>query len=125
VEIPCDPLLITFLMKKDGPEIQLRCRGCREIVPPEHPGPSHTKGVIELDGQLIPVIDPNARFSLQETEIRPCSCIVVIEHEGKSQSLRTGVIVGDIEEVMQLAAGSVTMPIETGISTAWISSWRC
>jgi len=117
VEVPFTPLLITFLMKKHGAEIQVRCRGCREIVPLRSPGPSRLKGVIELDGQFVGVLDANAWLGAQEIEMSPCSCIVVIEREWKSQRLRTGVIVGDIEEVMQFAAGAEATPMPTGIST--------
>jgi len=99
------PLLITFLMKKSGREMQVRCRGCREIAVPTDPLPGQFGGLIELDGQPIPVMDATASFSTEETPASAGSCIVVIDREYESQRVRIGVIVGDIDEVMQLAAG--------------------
>jgi hypothetical protein len=101
-----NPLLITFALRRSGGDIQVRCRGCREIAPLSHSMLDHLKGVIELDGQCIPVIDAGVRFRAEGTEIGLCSCILVVEHECGTTQLRTGVIVNHIEEVMQLAAGT-------------------
>jgi len=101
-----NPLLITFTLNRSGCEIQVRCRGCREIAPLPHPMLDHLKGIIELDGQCVPVIDASIQICAEGTEIDHCSCILAVEHKCGSMRLRTGVIVNDIEEVMQLAAGT-------------------
>jgi len=107
-----------------GREMYVRCRGCREITVPTDPPPSPFRGLIELDGQPIPVMDPTARFSAEETQVSDSSCIVasdsscivVIDREYESQRVRIGVIVGDIDEVMQLAAGVGTASAGAAIS---------
>jgi chemotaxis signal transduction protein len=76
----------------------------------------HLRGIIELDGQCVPVIDPSIQICAERTEIGHCSCILVVEHKYGSKRLRTGVIVNDIEEVMQLAAGTFRSSAEPAVS---------
>ncbi|UCD49506.1 MAG: hypothetical protein JSW27_18485 [Phycisphaerales bacterium] len=61
------------------------------------------------------MIEAMAGLATEETQISS-SCIVVIDREYEAQRVRIGVIVGDIDEVMQLAAGTATASAETGIS---------
>jgi chemotaxis signal transduction protein len=107
-----NPLLITFLVRKIDNEIQVRCRGCREIFPLAACPSDHIKGMIELDGRLLPVIDVLRRFHAEATEIGPCSCIAVIEQTYESQPIHTGIMLEDINDVMQLAAGDVPLAPE-------------
>ena len=100
-----NPLLITFVLRGRRSEIAVRCRGCREIVPPLRATSDYLAGIIELDGECVPVIDPSVRLFAMRTETGHCSCILVVEHESGLRRFRTGVVVSDIEEVMQLAAG--------------------
>jgi chemotaxis signal transduction protein len=97
-------------------EITVRCRGCREIVPLPHATSDYLAGIIELDGQCIPVIDANVRFFAIETEIGHCSSILIVEHKSGATRFRTGVVVSDIEEVMQLAAGASRLMGESDVS---------
>lgn len=106
VEVSFTPLLITFLLEAKGQEIKIRCRGCREIIPLAQSTSNSLMGMIELDGRLLPVIDPHRRVHAEETEIDLCSCIVVLRDQSNSRTLYTGVILHDIDEVMHLAAGS-------------------
>ena len=111
-----NPLLITFLLKKANGDLQVRCRGCREIIPlPQRPS-DHVKGVIELDGHSIPVVDAGVRFGAKQTELGHCSCILVVEHEHHAIAFRTGIVVRDIDAVMQLAAGLLDTAPETQTS---------
>ena len=108
-----NPLLITFLLRRTNGAIQARCRGCREIIPLATYRSDYIKGLIELDGRLIPVIDVQRRFHAEETELGPCSCIVIVEQSDESQPIPTGIILGDINDVMQLVAGDFESRTET------------
>jgi hypothetical protein len=99
-----DPLLIIFLLRKEGSSLRLRCRGCRDLRPAGRLEASHIKGQIELDGREVPVVDASDAVYGAPTEFGPNSCIIVIEHNNGVEALRTGVLVRDIEEVMRLAA---------------------
>lgn len=108
-------LLITFVARRIGSEIQVRCRGCRELIPPNDTPPSQLRGTIELDGQLVPLVDASIRSHGKGIEISHSSCIVVIERDYAAQRLRVGVIVDDINEVMQLATGRFDATVETEV----------
>ncbi len=108
-------LLITFVARRIGSEIQVRCRACRELIPPNDTPPSQLRGTIELDGQLVPLVDTSICSRAERTEISHSSCIVVIERDYASQRFRVGVIVDDINEVMQLATGRFDATVETEV----------
>jgi chemotaxis signal transduction protein len=108
-------LLITFVARRIGSEIQVHCRGCRELILPNDIPPSQLRGTIELDGQPVPLVDASIRSRAEGTEISHSSCIVVIERDYASQRFRVGVIVDDINEVMQLATGRLDATVETEV----------
>ena len=62
--------------------------------------PSFLRGVINLRGAVVPVIDLQSRFGRESTEVakRSCFVIVEVEHEGEAQSL--GILVDAVDEVL-------------------------
>jgi hypothetical protein len=101
------PLLIVFLLRKEGQDIHLHCRGCRELDASSR-RVSDEAGRIEFDGQRIPVLDAGRRVSGSATEIGPSTCLVVVENKTGDALMRVGVLVRDLDEVMHLAAGEYT-----------------
>ena len=98
-------LFITFSLRKQNKEYEVCCRGCREIIIPDFKKPVYIKGFIELDGKHIPVMDPGIHFRGEPTELTDSTCIVVTEHSFEYRTLLTGILVKNIDEVMNLAAG--------------------
>ncbi|MCR4319168.1 MAG: chemotaxis protein CheW [Candidatus Brocadiaceae bacterium] len=73
--------------------------GIMNITPvPQTPG--HIKGVINLRGKVIPVIDLRSKFGFQEAAHTKETCIIVVE----VQHLLTGVIVDTVSEVLDVKA---------------------
>jgi chemotaxis signal transduction protein len=99
-------LFITYKIKQKEYELEVRCCGCREIIFPDYKIPTYIKGMIEFDGNYIPVIDPKMYFENRSSELTNLTCIIVIEHFYEYQNRQTGIIIEDIEEVQNLAAGS-------------------
>jgi hypothetical protein len=97
---------IVYLLKQDRSTLEVRCRGCREIVIPEYKMPVHIRGMIEFEESLIPVIDPGIYFYDKSTQITNSTCILVIEHNHECRTRRTGILIEDMEEIMNLAAGN-------------------
>ena len=64
--------------------------------------PSFVRGVINLRGSVVPVIDLSARFGRAVSEVHRRTCIVIIEveHEGVEQEL--GVVVDAVSEVLEI-----------------------
>ena len=69
--------------------------------------PSHVKGVLNLRGKVVPVIDLRLRFGLPPAEYTARTCIIVTQTEGESGLMLTGVIVDGVSEVVNLAASDI------------------
>lgn len=72
--------------------------------------PDFVKGVINLRGSVVPVIDLCARFGRGESTIHRRSCIVIVEaeHEGAQQEL--GVVVDAVSEVLEIPWSEIEPP---------------
>ncbi len=70
--------------------------------------PDYIKGVINLCGKIVPVVDLRLKFGLAKTEDTERTCIVVVQvaHAGGTRS-NIGVIVDAVEEVVNLAASEI------------------
>ncbi len=64
--------------------------------------PHHVKGVINLRGQVIPVIDLRAKFGMETAEITEQTCIIVCEIQSGKRSFSTGIVVDNVEEVLDI-----------------------
>lgn len=69
--------------------------------------PSHVKGVINLRGRVIPIVDLRTKFGL-EAAFKDRTCIVVIQVKLQGdQSVSMGVIVDSVDEVVNLATTDI------------------
>jgi len=68
--------------------------------------PDFVRGVINLRGSVVPVIDLSARFGRGESVINRRSCIVILEIEGGSEAHESvqevGIIVDAVSEVLEI-----------------------
>jgi purine-binding chemotaxis protein CheW len=69
--------------------------------------PVHVKGVINLRGKVVPVIDLRLKFGLAAAEYTQRTCIIVAQLQGESGSMLMGVIVDGVSEVLNLAAAEI------------------
>lgn len=75
--------------------------GLQEITPvPQMPG--YVKGVINLRGKVIPVIDLRAKFGLETSEYTQRTCIIVLEVAQQGGAIMMGAIVDGVSEVLNL-----------------------
>jgi purine-binding chemotaxis protein CheW len=76
--------------------------GCMEItaVPKT---PAFMKGVINLRGQVIGVIDLRTKFGMEPTARTDQTCIIVVEVEDGGRKCSTGIIVDRVSEVLNIA----------------------
>jgi len=81
--------------------------------------PTFIKGVINLRGNVIPVVDMRVRFGFPEADITDLTRIIVVETEGK----QVGLLVDNVYQVVRLAKDSIDPPSEliTGVSEEFIS----
>lgn len=68
---------------------------------------SFVKGVINLRGKVIPVIDLRLKFGLDSSEYTQRTCIVVVQVQEKGHPLMMGVIVDGVNEVLTMQEGEI------------------
>jgi purine-binding chemotaxis protein CheW len=69
--------------------------------------PAHVKGVINLRGKVIPVIDLRLKFGLPGAEYSQRTCIIVAQVQGESGAILMGVIVDGVSEVLNLGGAEI------------------
>ena len=75
--------------------------------------PRYVKGVTNLRGKIIPVIDARLRFNKANKEYDDQTCIIVLEADDNS----TGLIVDSVSEVIAIADEDITSPKELNKSS--------
>lgn len=79
--------------------------GIQPITPiPE--SPQHVKGVINLRGQVIPVVDMRERFKMKADSYTERTCIIIINLTGAC----AGLIVDGVSEVAHLSDSEISLP---------------
>lgn len=86
--------------------------------------PPFIRGVINLRGAVVPVIDLAVRFGRKAAEISKRSCIVIIEICGQAEETQQmGIVVDAVSEVLEIPAANIEPPPAFGsrIRTDFIS----
>jgi len=92
---------LTFVLC--GEEYGIEILKVREIIgimniTPVPQTPNYVKGVINLRGKVIPVVDLRLKFGFQEVEHTKETCIIVVEVKNKL----TGILVDTVSEVLDV-----------------------
>lgn len=100
---------LTFALDKEFYGIEIRyvteIIGIQSITEvPELP--DYVRGVINLRGKIIPVMDVRIRFKKEELEYNDRTCIIVIE----IKDLSVGLIIDAVADVINIAAENVVPP---------------
>ncbi len=69
--------------------------------------PVAIKGVVNLRGKVIPVMDLRLRFGMEEREYTDRTCIIVLEHEIDEKTVQMGVVVDTVSEVLPMKASEI------------------
>jgi purine-binding chemotaxis protein CheW len=64
--------------------------------------PDFIKGVVNLRGKVIPIIDLRLKFNLEEIEYTELTCIIVVQLKTPTQTIITGIIVDEVSEVINI-----------------------
>jgi purine-binding chemotaxis protein CheW len=84
--------------------------------------PDYVKGVINLRGRVIPVVDLRVKFGLK-AEFADRTCIVVVQIKlSRDQTVQMGLVVDSVEEVINLTAEEIepTPEFGTQIDTTYL-----
>jgi purine-binding chemotaxis protein CheW len=101
---------LTFLLS--GEVFAIGILAIREIIEygqltPVPMMPAFVRGVINLRGAVVPVIDLQARFGRGQTEPKHRTCVVIVEVAGEDGSQQFGVLVDAVNEVLEIPAADI------------------
>lgn len=84
--------------------------------------PAFIRGVINLRGSVVPVVDLAVRFGRPPSPVTRRSCIVVVEVERSGGRTVMGILVDRVSQVVDLPAAAIEPPpaFGTGVRTEWL-----
>ncbi len=72
--------------------------------------PAYIRGIINLRGRIISVIDVRVRFGMKEAAYTDRTCIIVVD----IGDVAAGLIVDNVAEVISIEDGNIVPPVESG-----------
>ncbi len=84
--------------------------------------PEFVKGVINLRGKVIPVIDLRSKFDMETIEYNERTCIIVVEIDSESSTVLIGIVVDAVSEVLNIKEDEIeeTPTFGTKLNTEYI-----
>ncbi len=64
--------------------------------------PDFVRGVINLRGKIIPIVDLRLKFGLPEIEYNDRTCIIIVQITREDQQVNTGLVVDHVSEVVNI-----------------------
>jgi purine-binding chemotaxis protein CheW len=104
---------LTFRLGKE--QYGLEILKVREImgwinITPVPKAPPAVRGVLNLRGKIIPVIDLRRKFEMDSVETTDRTCIIVVDVQVRSQSADVGIIVDNVSEVLNINSQDIGPP---------------
>ncbi len=104
---------LTFALGKE--EYGVGILKVREIIglmdiTPVPQTPAYVKGVVNLRGRVIPIIELRAKFNMESKKFDDRTCIIVVEVEGAAGSIQVGMLVDSVSEVLNIQKEQIEPP---------------
>jgi purine-binding chemotaxis protein CheW len=78
--------------------------------------PDFIRGVINLRGAVVPVIDLQCRFGRALTVAGKKTCVVIFDASREGEKIELGLMVDAVSEVIEIAPGDIEAPPQFGTS---------
>jgi len=111
-----------------GEEYGLDIRKVKEIIPVQKStriprAPEYVRGVINLRGKVIPVVDLRVKFGMDRAEDTERTCIIVAFVETSSSAVMMGLVIDEVRDVLDIGAADIqeAPTFEEGIDTRFIT----
>jgi purine-binding chemotaxis protein CheW len=87
--------------------------------------PRHIRGVVNLRGKIVPVLDLRRKFGLPDVELRRENCIITAMIQSEGEAILVGLLVDSVSEVLMVQPGDieavpalsdVKLPFVTGLA---------
>jgi len=69
--------------------------------------PAYMKGVINLRGKVIPIVDLRLKFGMEEIDYTEKTCIIVVEAISGGRQLMIGILVDSVSEVLNIKGSDI------------------
>jgi purine-binding chemotaxis protein CheW len=76
--------------------------------------PAYIKGVFNLRGTIVPIIDLRERFGLEKLEYGPTTVVIILKAQSETRTRIMGMVVDAVSDVYSLAADQIKPPPEFG-----------
>ena len=76
--------------------------------------PKWVRGVINLRGAVMPVVDLAVKFGLEQKPVTKTTCIVIVETQFESQNITIGILADAVSQVIDLTAEDMQTVPEFG-----------
>ncbi|MDX9847617.1 MAG: chemotaxis protein CheW [Tenuifilaceae bacterium] len=76
--------------------------------------PGYMKGVINLRGTVLPVIDTRIKFGMAPTEYTTNTCIIVLDIQVDGEQIQIGALVDAVQAVLEIEKGQIMPPPSIG-----------
>ena len=76
--------------------------------------PDYMKGVINLRGSVLPLVDTRIKFGMEPTEFTTNTCILVLDIDFDGESVHVGALVDAVQEVLEINNNEVEPPPSIG-----------
>lgn len=80
--------------------------------------PDFVRGVINLRGSVVPVIDLQSRFGRSISKIGKKTCIVIFDASSDGEKIELGLMVDAVSEVIDIAQAHIEPPPQFGTTIA-------
>ena len=78
--------------------------------------PDFVRGVINLRGAVVPVIDLQARFGRSQAPVNKKTCVVIVDVSRNGEKVELGLMVDAVSEVIDIAQTQIEPPPQFGTS---------
>lgn len=116
---------LTFIMADEEYGVDIlsvqEIRGWETVTPIPN-APSHVKGVINLRGTIVPIIDLRQRFGLKNVEYGPLTVVIVLKVVTAKGSRIMGIVVDAVSDVYSLSVDDMKSAPDLGdhVNTLYI-----
>ncbi len=69
--------------------------------------PAYMKGVINLRGKVIPIVDLRLKFGMEAIDYTEKTCIIVVEITNNGQKVMIGILVDSVSEVLNIKGSDI------------------
>ncbi len=101
---------LTFFVENEEYGVEIlrvqEIKGWEQATPIPHT-PEHVLGVINIRGEIVPIVDLRRRFGLGSIEHRPTTVIIVVRMLSEEHERTVGLVADAVSEVFHAGAGQI------------------